>query len=309
MTSAQPGIFAMGTRSHYQLELDVNPAADQDSVIVALRDLRSSTVTAGGINLVIGFGSKLWSTIAPEGERPDAFGDFRPIDGLDGMHAPATQHDIWIWVHGTGEDIALDSARAIAEVFAPVATVALEQPCFVYKDSRDMTGFIDGSANPTIPEATTVACIPPGCAGEAGSFVIAQRWVHDLGAFHALAVEQQEKVFGRTKADSVEFDDEHKPADAHIARAEIDGPDGDEAEIFRRSTPYGRVGEVGLYFLGFSAEQWRFDMMLSRMYGTAADGIRDRLLDFSTAVSGAYYFAPSIDALDKLIVPTDDAHH
>lgn len=305
MTSAQPGIFAMGTRSHYQLELDVHPSADRDAVIEALRRLRGSTVTAGGMNLVVGFGADLWRDLAPDG-MPEGFGSFQSIDGLDGKVAPATQHDIWIWVHGTGEDIALDSARACAEAFAPVASIALEQPCFLYKDSRDLTGFVDGTANPPIPEATAVACIPAGQPGEAGSFSVNMRWVHDLGAFHALPIDEQERVFGRTKPDSVELDDEHKPATAHIARVEVDGPDGEEAELFRRSVPYGRVGELGLYFLGFSAEQRRFDLMLSRMFGTSGDGVRDRLLDFSRAVSASYYFAPSIDALNELVGPSDD---
>jgi putative iron-dependent peroxidase len=129
--------------------------------------------------------------------------------------------------------------------------------------------------------------------------VIAQRWVHDLGAFHALAVEDQERVFGRSKPDSVEMDDDTKPANAHIARVEID-IDGEEAEIYRRSTPYGNLGEHGLYFLGFSRELRRFEIMLHNMFGLG-DGPRDRLTDFTRPVTGSFFFAPSVAAINELL--------
>ena len=146
-----------------------------------------------------------------------------------------------------------------------------------------------------------MACVPDGHVGAGGAFVLTQRWVHDLESFHALAEPDQERVFARTKADSVEFEDADKPADAHIARVEVDADDGGELEIFRRSTPYGTVGEHGLYFLAFSADQARFDVMLARMFGTSGDGVRDRLLDFTTPSSGSYYFAPSLDDLNRLL--------
>ena len=175
----------------------------------------------------------------------------------------------------------------------------LEQAAFVYKDSRDLTGFVDGSANPPSEEAAEVALVPGGTPGAGGSFVLAQRWIHDLGAFHALSVQEQERVFGRTKPDSIEMDDDTKPANAHIARVEID-IDGEEAEIFRRSTPFGTLAEHGLYFLAFSAELRRFELMLHNMFGLG-DGPRDRLTDFSRPESGSFFFAPSVDALNELL--------
>jgi putative iron-dependent peroxidase len=128
------------------------------------------------------------------------------------------------------------------------------------------------------------------------------RWVHDLVAFNELSLAEQQRVFGRTKADSVELSDAEKPATAHIARVEITEADG-ELEIFRRSVPYGTAEEHGLYFVAFSAERSRYDRMLARMFGTAADGIRDHLTDFSRPVTGAYYFAPSLNALNELAEP------
>jgi putative iron-dependent peroxidase len=271
-------------------------------VAAAVVHLREPTVTAGGFNLIIGFGADLWRALAPAGEMPAELRSYDAIDGIDGHTAPATQHDIWIWVHGTGEDLALDAARACTAVLAPVATLAAERPCFVYRDSRDMTGFVDGTENPRIEEAPETALIADGEPGEGGAYVIAQRWVHDLATFHGRSVSEQEGTIGRTKPDSIELDDMLKPPTAHIARVVIE-EDGEELEIYRRSTPYGTVGEHGLFFLGFSAELSRFDKMLARMFGLA-DGIRDHLTDFTRPVSGAYYFAPSLEALRALGVAT-----
>lgn len=177
--------------------------------------------------------------------------------------------------------------------------LAAEQPCFVYRDSRDLTGFIDGTANPEPLDAPNVALIPPGEPGEGGSHVMAIRWIHDLDAFHAQTVADQERVFGRTKLNSEQFPPDQMPANAHIARVQvIEG--GAELEIYRRSVPYGTVAENGLYFVAFSADRTRFDRMLARVFGTAEDGVRDHLTDFSRAVSGAFYFAPSLTTLREL---------
>jgi putative iron-dependent peroxidase len=131
------------------------------------------------------------------------------------------------------------------------------------------------------------------------------RWVHDLAAFNKLSVEQQERVFGRTKADSVELAGADKPPTAHIARVET-SVDGKEVEIFRRSVPYGNADEYGLYFVAFSGERSRYERLLGRMFGTAVDGVRDRLTDFSRAASGAYYFAPSVNVINQLAGPEQD---
>jgi putative iron-dependent peroxidase len=131
------------------------------------------------------------------------------------------------------------------------------------------------------------------------------RWVHDLAAFDRLPIEDQERVFGRTKADSVELSADEKPPTAHIARVETE-VDGAELEFFRRSVPYGTAEEHGLYFVAFSAERSRYDRMLARMFGLAGDGIHDRLTEFSRPVGGAYYFAPSLNALNELAGPELD---
>jgi len=292
----QPGIFAQGTRSHYHLEFDLRDGATDAAICAALGGLREPSVTAGGSNIVVGFGPALWRRLRPD-DAPSDLADFEPIDG-DGRRAPATQHDLWVWTHGTGEDVELDVARAVVVVLEPAFQLAAEQPCFVYKESRDLTGFIDGTENPPVEEAFDVALVPDGQSGEAGAFVFTQRWVHDLAKFHAQSRPDQEGTIGRTKPDSVELDD--KPATAHIARVVIE-EDGEELELYRRSVPYGRVGELGLYFLAFSADPSRFTKMLHRMFGISGDGLHDHLTDFTTPVSGAFYFAPSLDALDGIL--------
>jgi putative iron-dependent peroxidase len=291
MTNPQMGIFAQGTRTHHHLELDVRPGATDEQLRAALSRVQEPSRTAGGANIVIGCGADLWKRLSTT-STPDALAPFTAIEGVDGRRMPATQHDLWIWIHGTGADLLFDMASAVTAALDGVADLAAEQPAFTYHDGRDLTGFIDGTANPPAEEAAEVALVPDGAVGAGGSFAIVSRFVHDLASFHTLPVADQEHVFGRTKPDSIELDD--KGDDAHISRVEIDDDDGEELELYRRSVPFGSVGEAGLVFVGFSADPTRFTRMLHRMYGID-DGVHDRLLDFTTATTGAFYFVPSLD--------------
>jgi putative iron-dependent peroxidase len=299
----QFGIFAQGTQAHHFLEFDLRPGITPTKAVSSFRRLRTSEVSAGGVNLVVAFGADAWREVAPA-EAPVSLEPFRGVVAPQGRGAPATQHDAWIWISGSSPDVTFDHARAVARVVADVARLAAEQPAFTYQEGRDETGFIDGTANPPIRRAADVALVPPGEPGQGGSHVLAMRWVHDLDAFHRLPVSEQERVIGRTKPDSVELDDADKPPTAHISRVEIEA-DGHELEIFRRSVPYGTVDEHGLYFVAFAADPSRFERMLARMFGTAGDGVRDRLTEFSQPVSGAYYFAPSLNALNELVGPEE----
>ncbi|MGI8662397.1 MAG: Dyp-type peroxidase [Acidimicrobiales bacterium] len=295
MALPQMGIFALGTRSHYYLELDLRPDAQTSALFDVVGALREPRMTTGGANLVVAFGAKAW--VAAGGDVPSDLGPFVAVTGPDGFTMPSTQHDVWVWASGTGYDVVFDVARAVATAFAPIATVATEHHGFTYRDSRDLTGFVDGTENPPLDEAPFVASVRDGEPGAGGSVVLFQRWVHDLGAFHELDEPQQEGVVGRTKPDSVELEDETKPTTAHIARVVIED-DGEELEIFRRSTSYGGVAEHGLLFVAFSADVRRLRLMLDRITGRS-DGVRDRLTEFTTPQTGAFYFAPSLEALAK----------
>src|SRR5271165_441283 len=297
----QFGIFAQGTHAHHFLEFDLKPGVDAAHAVAAFRGLRTPDVSAGGVNLVAGFGAELWRSVAPSGAPADLT-PFETITGRDGHTAPAVQHDAWLWLSGAEPDVTWQSARAAVLAVRGAAHLAAEQPGFTYLGGRDITGFIDGTANRPVSRAADVALVPPGHAGEGGSHVLTMRWVHDLVAFNRLSVEEQQRVIGRTKADSIELSGADKPPTAHIARVEMT-VDGEELEIFRRSVPYGTAEEHGLYFLAFSAERSRYDQMLARMFGNAPDGVRDRLTDFSKPVSCAYYFAPSLNALAEVAGP------
>lgn len=289
MRTPQPGIFAQGTRAHYYLEFTLRPDSDPELLRETLRALREPPVTAGGSNFVVAFSRKLWSALAPD-DVPDDLRDFEPVGS-----APATQGDLWLWLHGTNSDVVVDMARAATVAMGPVADLTTEQPAFVYLDSRDFTGFVDGTENPPVWDAPEVALVEDGLPGAGGSHVLVMKWVHDLGRFHTLDESEQEGVIGRTKDDSEELDDDVRPASAHISRVVIE-EDGEELEIYRRSTPFGSVLEQGLQFVGFTAEAERPRKMLRRMFGEG-DGVHDRLTEFSRPVTGSFYFAPSIQSM------------
>jgi putative iron-dependent peroxidase len=303
VTVPQFGIFAQGTNAHAFVEWDLRPGVDLREAAAILGRLRGPTVSAGGVNLVLAFGSDLWRLLAPS-DVPTGIGPFQPIGRLGGHHVPAAQHDVWLWINGSSQDVVFEHTRAAAGAIETVAVLASETVGFVHRDSRDLTGFIDGTANPNLLEAPIAALVPDGQPGAGGSHVVAMRWVHDLTAFDALPTVEQEGIFGRRKSDSSELADDVKPPTAHIARVEIEDTAGIELPIYRRSVPYGTVAEHGLYFVAFAADRSRFDTMLGRMFGTADDGLRDRLTDFSRPVSGAYYYAPPLNLLADLPVST-----
>jgi putative iron-dependent peroxidase len=293
----QGGIFAVGTRSHHHLQLDVH--GDAAAVLQGLGELRDAASTVAGVNVVVGFGADLWRRVAPE-HTPDDLVPFEAIEGVDGFTMPADQHDLWLWFHGGGPDSVFDLARHAALSLRPCAEVATEQACFTYQASQDLTGFEDGTENPTIDEAPGVAAIPAGRPGAGGSIVLLQRWVHDLDGFEQLEPEDRERVIGRTLHGSLELDASLDVPRAHIRRVVIEDDAGEELEIFRRSVSFGGVLEHGLQFVAFSADRARLERMLQRMAGLE-DGVRDQLTEFSTPTGAAWYVAPPSDVLRDLL--------
>jgi putative iron-dependent peroxidase len=300
MRGPQPGIFGEGTSAHLHLEWMIRPAAGTDDVRRALclaLGLAEETVTVGGVNVVVGFGANTWERLS--NVRPRELAPFTAIDG-DKRRAPATQADLWLWLHGSSSDVLFDNALEASRALSTVADVTLEQFGYRYRDSRDITGFIDGTENPPSWDAYDVALIPDGEPGAGGAYALTQRWIHDLERFDQLSVAEQQGVIGRTKPDSIELDDDAKPPTAHIARVVIE-EDGEELEIYRRSVPYFGTVEHGLHFVAFSAERRRFDLMLARMFGVAGDDLHDRLTDFSRPVTGSYWFVPALEDLEAAL--------
>ena len=301
MNDPQSGIFVEGTTAHHFLEYALDNMSDPTDFVAALT--AAGAVSQEGVAIAFAFGPDLWSRLAQHCDlnwEPDEFRDFKAIDGGVGRRAPSTQSDLFVWVHGSDRSAVFDAAVAIHRLIGDVAELQVDQPAFRYRDNRDLTGFVDGSANPTGDDRFGVALIPGSDVGAGGSFVLGQRWVHDLPSFNELPVEEQEQVIGRTKADSVEFSADKMPPDAHIARVEVER-DGVEQELYRRAAPYGTAGEHGLYFLAFACDQSRFDFLLSRMFGTAGDDVHDRLTDFTRPVTGSYWFAPDAGSLAKVM--------
>ncbi len=295
MATPQPGIFAVGTPVHTHLEFDLHLGASPVELAAALASLDELHKPTAGINLVVGIAPRLWRQIAPD-DCPASAADFVAITGAGGYEFPASQHHAWVWIATGARDAAFDATRAVIAALAPIAELADDADGFAYHDSRDLSGFIDGTANRGLNDAAEVAAVADGKPGAGASIVLIQRWIHDLAALHTLDVAEQEKVFGQTKDHGIELDP--LPADSHVAKVEIDDENGEELEIFRRSVPIGDARAAGLEFVAFSADRTTIDKMLAAMAG-ADDGVRDRLLDFSTPVTGSYYVAPTTEMLHR----------
>ena len=288
MNGQQSGIFAEDSSHHIFLEFTVPDPPTR----LPCRSLVSVPLAAG--SEVVAFGPELVAALAYIDPPPGLRG-FSAIHGMDGLAAPATQHDLFVWLHGDARDELFARALAWGDALARVATIAREDHGFRFRDSRDLTGFVDGTANPKADARLDAALLSDG-EHAGGSFVLAQRWVHDLTGFGALADQDQERVIGRTKPDSIELAGDAMPKDSHVSRTDITR-DGKAVKIFRRSAPAGGVRDAGLYFLAFSADLDRFDWLLQSMFGVSGDGRRDRLLGYSRPVSGSYFFAPPLGML------------
>jgi putative iron-dependent peroxidase len=290
VASPQTGIFGLGTASHAYLELDLADGAAAAPAVALIAGLREPRTTIGGVNLVAGFRPELWAAVAPSSAPEGVSGFNEALVGPTGYTMPATQHDVVMWLTGAAYDVIFDLSRGIVARLAGCARLAHEMVGWPYHRDLDLTGFMDGTENPTVVEATSVAIIPPGSPGEGGSVLLLQQWEHDAGIWEGLAVADQERVIGRRKADSVELDP--RPPGSHVSRTdqELFG------QIFRRNIGYGSVGVHGTIFVGFSAEQSRLDAMLRSMLGLG-DGPPDELTRFTRPLTGAYYFIPSTDDL------------
>lgn len=293
MASPQTGIFALGTGSHAYLEFDLLPDADAGSAVSRVASLREPRTTIGGVNLVAGFRPELWATVAPDAAPSGVHGFDRPLVGPSGYLMPATQHDVVIWLAGGSYDVVFDLSRAVLGSLAGQADLGHEIVGWPYHHDLDLTGFIDGTENPTLAEAAAVVPIAAGQPGEGGTILLLQQWEHDAAAWEGLSVGAQEQVIGRRKADSVELDPQ--PPGSHVART-------DQArfgKIFRRNIAYGSVLVHGTTFVGFSADQRILATMLDSMLGLP-DGRADELTRFTRPVTGAYYFIPSAERLAGL---------
>lgn len=292
MSTPQSGIFALGTASHTYLEFDLRPGSDGGDLIGEVASLREPRTTMGGVNLVVGFRPELWRSVAPDQADPTVVGFNSAIEGVEGFTMPATQHDAVVWLSGSTYDVIFETATAVIAALERQATIVDETASWPYRHDRDLTGFIDGTENPTLVDAPDIALYPQEspCAG--GSVLLLQKWVHDSAAWDALPVADQEAIMGRTKPASIELED--KSPHSHVGATDQDRL----GKIFRRNMPYGTVTSHGTMFVGFSADQGRLSAMLESMAGRT-DGARDDLTRYTRALTGAYYFVPSATSLRR----------
>jgi len=259
----------------------------------------------GQLSCVMGFGSTAWDDLfgAPQPAELHAFREIRA--GV--RHAVSTPGDLLFHIRAKRMDLCFELATQIMARIAAATTPQDEVHGFRYFDDRDLIGFVDGTENPRGEEASAAVLIGEEDAAFAGgSYVIVQKYLHDLDGWNALSTEEQEKIIGRKKLSDIELDDSIKPSSAHNALTTI-VEDGKEVKILRDNMPFGSValGEFGTYFIGYSRSPRTIETMLENMFIGRPPGNYDRLLDFSRAVTGSLFFVPSATFLENVTADQD----
>jgi putative iron-dependent peroxidase len=304
-TIPQP-VDARLTRAAIFLVATVNAGPDNDAAVRTLCGDLAALVRAvgfrapdGRLSCVMGLGSDVWDRVF-KAPKPKDLHPFREIRGQH--HAVATPGDILLHIRAARMDLCFELATQIMSRFGGAVSVVDEVHGFSYFDERDVLGFVDGTENPVNQDAIDATIIGEEDAVFAGgSYVIVQKYLHDMTRWNALPVEAQERIIGRTKLSDIELDDAVKPTSAHNALTTI-VEDGQELQIVRDNMPFGDVGkgEFGTYFIGYARSPKRIEQMLENMFVGKPPGNYDRLLDFSRAVTGTLFFVPSATFLENV---------
>lgn len=258
-------------------------------------------VPEGHLASIVGIGSQAWDRLF-SGPRPAELHPFRELAG-ERHRAAATPGDLLFHIRASRLDLCFEFATQVMERLRGWVSGCDEVHGFRYFDERDLIGFVDGTENPSGAAAAAAAVVghrDPDFAG--GSYVIVQKYLHDLAAWNALPVEEQEKVIGRSKLSDIEMPDDVKPANSHVALNTIYDRDGTQRQILRANMPFGAPGrgEFGTYYIAYAATPEVTEQMLVNMFIGNPPGNYDRILDFSTAVTGCLFFVPSADFLENL---------
>ena len=256
---------------------------------------------AAQLSCVTGIGSALWDRLFT-GPKPAQLHPFRQWKGPK-YTAPSTPGDLLFHLRAGQVDVCFELAAKIAGRLTGAADIVDETHGFKYFDERDLLGFVDGTENPSgalAHKAVVVGDEDPGFAG--GSYVMVQKYLHNLTAWNALPVEQQEAAIGRSKLDNIEIPDDVKAPNSHLKLNVVEDHEGNELKILRDNMPFGSVGtgEYGTYYIAYAATPDVPELMLRRMFLGDPYGTYDRILDFSTAMTGSLFFAPTSDFLDDL---------
>jgi len=253
----------------------------------------------GGLDLVVGVGAHLWDRMY-DVPRPMHLHPFEAIEGAEHT-AVATPGDLLLHLRADRMDLCFALAQRFVGALGEAATVVDEVHGFRSFNVRDLLGFVDGTENPEGDDAIAAALIgeeDPAHAG--GSYVIVQKYLHDLTAWEELSTEEQERVIGRRKLTDIELSEDEKPSNSHVALNDIEDEDGNDREIVRDNMPFGSLqsGEMGTYFIGYAKDPDVTETMLRNMFIGDPPGNHDRILDFSTAVTGSLYYVPTRDELE-----------
>jgi porphyrinogen peroxidase len=284
------------------LTIDVGMERGVHEFLPGVSGLRRSVgfrVPGGGLACVVGIAADAWTRLFGS-PRPRGLHPFRELLGTQHV-APATSGDLFFHIRAHRLDLCFELARLLSNRLEGFTSVIDEVHGFKFFDERDLLGFVDGTENPE--GAAAHASVVIGEEDEdyaGGSYVVAQKYLHDLEGWNALPVSEQEQAIGRTKLDDVEFPDDRKPANSHLALNTIVDDAGEQRQIVRFNMPFGRVGtgEFGTYFIGYARSPDVIEQMLENMFIGKPPGTTDRVLDFSTAVTGNLFFVPSLDFLD-----------
>jgi porphyrinogen peroxidase len=268
--------------------------------VTALQRSVGFRTPGGQLQVVAAIGSDAWDRLF-SGPRPAGLHPFRELAGPRHT-APATAGDLLFHIRANRMDLCFEYTTQVMARLAGAVTVVDEEHGFRYFDERDLIGFVDGTESPSgslaVKSGIVSAADEPDFAG--GSYVIIQKYLHDLPAWNAISVEEQERVIGRSKLDDIEMPDDVKPANSHVALNTVTGPDGEEIKIIRANMPFGHAsrGEFGTYYIAYAATSDIIEQMLANMFIGRPPGNTDRILDFSTAVTGTLFFAPPADFLE-----------
>ncbi|MFO1378964.1 MAG: Dyp-type peroxidase [Chitinivorax sp.] len=277
--------------------VDVPAARRALAQVPLLTQTLAAEYPQAGLCSVVAIGTAAWEQLY--GRKPAQLQGF-PQFGDTVIDLPVSELGGLLHIRSERHDLNFELANRIAEQLGPLVRWGEQIDGFRYLDSRDLTGFVDGTENPRGDERAEVALVGDEDAGFAGgSYLHIQRWLHNMPKWRATPVAEQEQVIGRSKQDDVEMDDEVKPPTAHIARVVIE-EDGAELEILRQSMPYGRLGEMGLMFASYARSPQPFARMLAMMFRRDAAGHYDHLLNYSRPLTGAALFAPSVDFLTRM---------
>jgi putative iron-dependent peroxidase len=254
----------------------------------------------GGLTCVMGFGSDAWDRLFGP-KRPAELHKFREF-GAGVRQAVATPGDLLFHIRAQRMDLCFELATQISAQLAGNVSPVDEVHGFRYFDARDLLGFVDGTENPQGQAAVDAVLIGPEDIDFAyGSYVIVQKYLHNLEAWNVLPTEAQERIIGRTKLSDIELDDSVKPTSAHNALTTI-VEDGKEIKILRDNMPFGQAskGDFGTYFIGYSRSPRTIELMLENMFVGRPPGNYDRILDFSRAVTGNLFFVPTATFLESV---------